>query len=126
MPLDTFKRRMADNVPGKIYVGDQCLDCDLCRQTAPENFGRNDDGGYSYVKKQPETPEEMAQCQEAIEGCHTDTIHDDGDLFDWVALPAPTPYHLTPDGIKGLRDLERRGRCCGLSSESSEDDKRPG
>ena len=44
--------------PGKFYVDDQCIDCDLCRETAPANFTRSDDGGYSYVFKQPTTPEE--------------------------------------------------------------------
>ena len=97
MSLDTFKTRMADNVPGKFYVGDQCLDCDLCRETSPENFARNDAGGYSYVKKQPETPEEEARCREAMAGCCTETIHDDGESFDWVANPPPVPYHLRHD-----------------------------
>jgi hypothetical protein len=32
----------------------------LCRETAPANFTRSDDGGYSYVSKQPTTPEEEA------------------------------------------------------------------
>ena len=42
-----------ENVPGKSYVDEQCIDCDLCRETAPANFKRNDDGGHSYVYKQP-------------------------------------------------------------------------
>ena len=67
MSLDTFKKRMADNVPGKIYVGGQCVDCDYCRAIAPENLARNDEGGYSYVKKQPKTPEEWELCRLAIE-----------------------------------------------------------
>jgi ferredoxin len=57
------------NAAGSFYVDDQCIDCDLCRETAPANFTRNDDGGYSYVYKQPETPEEEALCKEAMEGC---------------------------------------------------------
>jgi ferredoxin len=48
--------KYAENVAGKFYVDDQCIDCDLCRETAPANFKRNDDGGHSYVYKQPETP----------------------------------------------------------------------
>ena len=51
-----------ENVPGKFYVDDQCIDCDLCRETAPANFKRNDDGGHSYVYKQPETPDEEGLC----------------------------------------------------------------
>ena len=42
-----------ENVAGKYYVDNQCIDCDLCRETAPDNFKRNDDGGYSFVYKQP-------------------------------------------------------------------------
>ena len=45
-----------ENVPGKYYVDNQCIDCDLCRETAPDNFKRNDDGGYSHIYKQPATP----------------------------------------------------------------------
>jgi ferredoxin len=82
MSFEAFKSRWPENVPGKFYVGDQCLDCDLCRDVAPENFARNDERGYSYVKKQPETPDELARCREALAGCCTDTIYEDGDSFD--------------------------------------------
>ena len=46
------------NVPGKFYVDCNCIDCDLCRETAPDFFGRDDDEGLSYVCKQPVTDEE--------------------------------------------------------------------
>jgi ferredoxin len=64
------------NVPGKYYVDNQCIDCDLCRETAPANFARSDDGGYSFVTKQPATPEEEALCKEAKEGCPVEAIGD--------------------------------------------------
>lgn len=70
--------RYEDNVAGKYYVDNQCIDCDLCRETAPDNFTRNDDGGYSYVYKQPESDEETGQCQEAMEGCPVEAIGNDG------------------------------------------------
>ncbi len=73
------ENKWPDNVEGKYYVDDQCIDCDLCRETAPDNFRRNEDGGYSYVYKQPETPEEEDNCQQAMEGCPVDAIGDDGD-----------------------------------------------
>jgi len=79
------RRKMADvankypeNVDGKFYVDDQCIDCDLCRETAPANFKRNDDGGHSFVYKQPESPEEEALCKEAQEGCPVEAIGSDG------------------------------------------------
>jgi ferredoxin len=70
--------KYSDNVEGKFFVDDQCIDCDLCRETAPANFKRNDDGGHSYVFKQPETPEEEALSQEAMDGCPVEAIGNDG------------------------------------------------
>ena len=67
-----------ENVGGAYYVDDQCIDCDLCRDTAPDNFTREEDEGYSFVYKQPETDEERALCVEAMEGCPVDAIGDDG------------------------------------------------
>jgi len=82
---DNFTKEMADvankypeNVEGKFYVDDQCIDCDLCRETAPANFKRNDDGGHSFVYKQPESPDEESLCKEAMEGCPVEAIGNDG------------------------------------------------
>ena len=41
-------------------------------------FTRNDDGGYSYVYKQPENPDEEKQCEEAKSGCPVEAIGDNG------------------------------------------------
>ena len=30
--------RLPDNAPGRFYVDDQCIDCDACRETAPDFF----------------------------------------------------------------------------------------
>jgi len=68
-----------DNAPGKFYVDDTCIDCDACRATAPDNFSRNDDAGYSFVSKQPENAEEEQQCQDALDGCPVEAIGNDGD-----------------------------------------------
>jgi len=68
-----------DNVAGKFYVDQQCIDCDLCRETAPNFFGRNDESGHTFVNKQPTTEEETAQCTEALEGCPVEAIGNDGD-----------------------------------------------
>ena len=67
-----------ENTSGKFFVDNQCIDCDLCRETAPDNFKRNEDGGYSFVYKQPESPEEEARCKEAKEGCPVEAIGDNG------------------------------------------------
>jgi ferredoxin len=71
--------KYSQNITGAYYVDDQCIDCDLCRETAPANFTRDDDGGHSYVYKQPETDDERAQCEEAMAGCPVEAIGSDGE-----------------------------------------------
>ena len=68
-----------DNAKGTYYVDDQCIDCDLCRETSPDNFTRQEEGGYSYLYKQPENDEEKELCDGAMEGCPVEAIGDDGD-----------------------------------------------
>jgi ferredoxin len=68
-----------ENQPGKFYVDSQCIDCDLCRETAPSFFKRHDEGGYSYVYAQPISEQEVAQCMEALEGCPVEAIGNDGE-----------------------------------------------
>ena len=68
-----------ENAAGKFYVDQQCIDCDLCRETAPNFFTRHDEGGYSFVHKQPTTEDEIAMCMEALEGCPVEAIGNDGD-----------------------------------------------
>lgn len=70
--------KVADNVDGQYFVDSNCIDCDLCRQTAPDNFERNEDEGYSYVSRQPENDEEIELCNEALEECPVEAIGDDG------------------------------------------------
>ena len=38
----------------------------------------NEDEGYSFVYKQPESPEEEELCREALEECPVEAIGDDG------------------------------------------------
>ncbi|MBI4212256.1 MAG: ferredoxin [Deltaproteobacteria bacterium] len=71
--------KFADNTTGKFYVDSQCIDCNLCRDTAPGNFVHNETGGYSFVKKQPTTEEEAARCKEAMEACPVEAIGCDGE-----------------------------------------------
>lgn len=71
------KDKLPDNVAGKYYVDRQCIDCDVCRDTSPANFTRNDENGYSYVYKQPDSSEEEALCEEALNACPVEAIGDD-------------------------------------------------
>ena len=72
------EEKWAENVEGAFYVDEQCIDCDLCRETSPSNFTREEDGGYSYVYKQPENDDELELCIEAMEGCPVEAIGNDG------------------------------------------------
>lgn len=70
------------NVPGPFYVDTTCIDCDLCRETAPSTFRRDDQLGLSIVYQQPSTPEEWSLAREALKSCPTETIGEDGDSSD--------------------------------------------
>jgi len=70
--------RVEENVTGTYYVDTQCIDCDVCRDTAPDNFTRCDENGYSYVFKQPANEEERTLCEEALMACPVEAIGNDG------------------------------------------------
>lgn len=70
--------KYTDNIKGWFYVDDQCIDCDVCEETSPGNFKRNDDGGYRFVYKQPQNEEEAELCVEAMAACPVEAIGDDG------------------------------------------------
>jgi ferredoxin len=67
-------QKVPENVDGRFFVDVTCIDCDLCRETAPANFNRLDDEGYSYVANQPSTPEEEAACRSAMDECPVEAI----------------------------------------------------
>ncbi len=72
-------QKVTENVAGRFYVDVTCIDCDLCRETAPANFVRQDDEGYSYVSAQPNTPAEEASCLAAMEECPVEAIGIEGE-----------------------------------------------
>ena len=43
--------RYADNIAGRYFVDEQCIDCDLCREEAPKNFTRNEAELICWVQK---------------------------------------------------------------------------
>jgi ferredoxin len=70
--------RLSQNVTGAYYVDSSCVDCDLCRNTAPDFFKRDDEAAFSYVYRQPVTADERAAAEEAKQGCPTESIGNDG------------------------------------------------
>ena len=71
-------QKTTENVAGSYYVDDTCTDCGLCPDIAPQFFTRFDDGGYSIVYRQPQTAAEIALAEEAVSGCPTESIGNDG------------------------------------------------
>ena len=72
--------RTPENVPGKFYVDNTCIDCGLCPDTAPSLFKRFDEGGYTIVHHQPTTEQEFALAEKAREACPTESIGNDGEI----------------------------------------------
>ena len=70
--------RKNENIAGRFYVDSTCIDCDLCRETAPAFFRRDDESGQSVVHRQPSAPDEIAVAEEALNACPSSSIGDDG------------------------------------------------
>ena len=67
------------NAKGRYYVDDQCIACDACVHEAPNFFAMNDDDGHAYVLKQPESEEDIKNCEDALDACPVEAIGNDGD-----------------------------------------------
>jgi len=66
------------NTNGPLYVDLSCTDCDLCRSIGPQFFARDDDTGYTFVHRQPQTPSEIAEAESIFGTCPSDSIGSDG------------------------------------------------
>ncbi|MEK6299628.1 MAG: MBL fold metallo-hydrolase [Acidobacteriota bacterium] len=97
--------RLADNVAGDFFVDSSCIDCDLCRQIAPDIFSQA--GDQSAVHRQPRTPEHVFAALKALVTCPTASI---GDGAHRSAKAAAAAYpELTDENVY----------FCGFASESS-------
>ena len=70
--------RVKENVDGPFYVDASCIDCDVCRDTAPVNFTRSFKHAYSYVSKQPDNETERSACEAAMSCCPVEAIGNEG------------------------------------------------
>jgi glyoxylase-like metal-dependent hydrolase (beta-lactamase superfamily II)/ferredoxin len=66
------KRAVAENVEGDFFVDSTCINCDACRQLAPETF--LDAGATSCVQAQPGTPVQERKALRALLSCPTGSI----------------------------------------------------
>jgi glyoxylase-like metal-dependent hydrolase (beta-lactamase superfamily II)/ferredoxin len=72
-PLKTVR----ENVPGDFFVDTTCIDCDTCRQIAPEVFAAGRD--TAYVHLQPNVPAARRNALRALLACPTGSIGDQAD-----------------------------------------------
>lgn len=97
--------RHAENLDGDFFVDTTCIDCDLCRQIAPDTF--SDISDQSVVHHQPETPQQEFDALKALITCPTASI---GTLSNRNAKAAVGAY---PEAI------DDNVYFCGFASESS-------
>jgi|SRR5262249_37644044 len=97
--------RKPENVPGDFYVDSTCIDCDLCRQIAPEVFAES--GDQSAVYRQPENNHEQFAALKALVTCPTASI---GTFSQLSARDAVAAY---PELVHGNVYF------CGFAAESS-------
>ena len=67
-----IQKRLAQNVEGEFFVDSSCIDCDACRQIAPDTF--RDHGDQSSVWQQPGDPAHEQLAMMALVSCPTASI----------------------------------------------------
>ncbi|MDX6530051.1 MAG: hypothetical protein QOH41_2341 [Blastocatellia bacterium] len=97
--------RLPENIPGDFFVDSTCIDCDACRQIAPETF--TDVGDASVVSRQPESEEETERALMALVACPTASI-------------GTTEHHDAHIGIDAFpSQIADNVYFCGFTAESS-------
>ena len=66
------QRSYSSNVPGTFFVDNTCIDCDLCRQIAPNTYSEESD--HSIVHHQPQSEVEIHRAAMALVACPTGSI----------------------------------------------------
>src|SRR5438445_7140618 len=66
------KKRLPQNVAGEFFVDSTCINCDACRQLAPETFA--DSGDYSFMYAQPGSADNQRKAVRALLACPTGSI----------------------------------------------------
>ncbi len=64
---------VAENVPGDLFVDESCIECDTCRELAPDVFGSLD-SGQSFVRVQPADDATWRRALHAVVSCPTSSI----------------------------------------------------
>ncbi len=103
--MASLSRRLPENVPGDFYVDESCIDCDACRQIAPEIF--RDHGDRSSVYRQPAGAAETFRALQALVACPTGSIGAEG-------------KHDTRAAVESFPErVDANVYFCGFTAESS-------
>src|SRR5262245_21663457 len=97
--------RLPGNAPGDFFVDSSCIDCDACRQIAPESF--RDAGSQSIVYHQPDNADQVRQALMALIACPTASI----------GTTRKYDVRAAIDCFPSL--IDRNVYFCGFTSESS-------
>jgi glyoxylase-like metal-dependent hydrolase (beta-lactamase superfamily II)/ferredoxin len=89
-------KRVPESVPGDFFVDSTCIDCDTCRQIAPQVFAEGDK--YAFVHRQPRTAGDRRLALHALVSCPTGSIGSLGDdkpatVMDEFPLVIEEPVH---------------------------------
>lgn len=98
-------QRLPENIAGDFFVDATCIDCDACRQIAPQIF--RDHGGQSSVHHQPASEDEELRALMALTACPTGSI-------------GATGEHDVRRGVDAFPSLvDSNIYFCGFTAESS-------
>lgn len=101
------KKRLDSNVAGNFFVDATCINCDTCRQLAPDSF--EEIGEFSAVVQQPAGDERSLQAYQALLACPVGSIGTEhSDRLQLKDAMASFPLHL-----------EGGVYYCGFNSEKS-------
>ena len=64
---------VAQNAPGELFVDSTCIECDTCRELAPDVFGSTE-SGQSFVLGQPANEPQWRRALWAVVSCPTASI----------------------------------------------------
>ena len=100
-------KRLDSNIAGNFYVDGTCINCDTCRQLAPNTF--EEVGEFSAVFSQPENEDHTHRAYQALLACPVGSIGTEQSEPSFVKVAmASFPLHLD-DGVS----------YCGFNSEKS-------
>jgi glyoxylase-like metal-dependent hydrolase (beta-lactamase superfamily II)/ferredoxin len=87
------KKKLPANIDGNFFVDSTCINCDACRQLAPETFQEHED--FSSVFHQPAGELELHRAYQAMIACPVGSIGViQSDRYRWQQAMAGFPLRL--------------------------------